>query len=279
MQNPGIYILTNRVNGKQYVGLDSNLPRRAKQHLNGTSKRCPLIHGAIQKHGREAFRVETIAYPNITHEALCAVEMWQIAKRNTKSPNGYNLTDGGEGRRGYEWTPEQKAKQSEIQRQLVKDGTHHLLGGDLHRKIQRQRVKDGTHNFLDSEFQRKTAQKRVIDGTHPFLKSDWQRENQHKRVKNGTHPFLSGDIQRKASRQRVKDGTHHFLGKTPKSITLLSHLAKAKYKLIFYHVALIPKAYWDALNTLHRTRKLTREGFFDAEIADTSQATQQTLFS
>ena len=57
MKNPGIYILTNKVNGKQYVGKDSNLPNRVNQHLSGYENNCPLIYRAIKKYGRENFDI------------------------------------------------------------------------------------------------------------------------------------------------------------------------------------------------------------------------------
>lgn len=93
----GIYILTNTVNGKQYVGMDSNLPSRAHRHLSGNTKECRLIHRAIQKYGKDTFSIETIPCPDISHDALCALEQAKIAELNTKAPHGYNLTDGGEG--------------------------------------------------------------------------------------------------------------------------------------------------------------------------------------
>ena len=33
MKNPGIYILTYKGTGEQYVGKDSRLPHRPKEHL------------------------------------------------------------------------------------------------------------------------------------------------------------------------------------------------------------------------------------------------------
>ena len=91
----GIYILTNTVNGKQYVGMDSNLPSRARDHFNGHSK-CAAITAAIKKHGKDNFTVEIIPYPHISSDALREVERWHIAKRCTLYPHGYNLTPGGD---------------------------------------------------------------------------------------------------------------------------------------------------------------------------------------
>ena len=158
MKNPGIYILTNTVNGKQYVGRDSNLPKRTKEHLSGKSPQCRRIHRAIQKYGQDAFSVEIIRYPGISHEALNAIERWKIRQLQTLSPGGCNLTGGGEGGKRSEETCQ---KISESVSKQVAEGTHHLLDGE----IQRRRVEDGTHNLLGKN---NPVHKRVARWHTPF---------------------------------------------------------------------------------------------------------------
>ena len=97
LKNPGIYILTNRVSGKQYVGKDSKLPSRVNEHFKGSYKGSRLLCPAIKKYGIENFDLEVIPYLGISPESLYAVEQWKIAALDTKSPRGYNLTDGGPG--------------------------------------------------------------------------------------------------------------------------------------------------------------------------------------
>ena len=91
--NKGIYILTNTVNSKQYVGMDSNMPQRFKQHIRGTAK-CALLHEALISVGLEKWTVQFIPYPGISHKALQAVEHWYICKLETKYPDGYNMREG-----------------------------------------------------------------------------------------------------------------------------------------------------------------------------------------
>ena len=93
LRNRGIYILTNMVNNKQYVGMDSNMPQRFKQHIKGIAK-CKLLHEALSLTGLEKWRVQFIPYPGISRQALQAVERWYICKLKTKHPNGYNMRDG-----------------------------------------------------------------------------------------------------------------------------------------------------------------------------------------
>lgn len=93
LKNAGIYVLTNTINNKQYVGLDSNIPRRFKQHIKGISK-SGLLHEALSAIGLENWTVRFIPYPGISRKALRSVEQWYIAKLQTKYPDGYNMRGG-----------------------------------------------------------------------------------------------------------------------------------------------------------------------------------------
>lgn len=86
-----IYKITNELNGKIYVGQTINFEQRMGQHRRG--KQC--IDNAIKKYGRENFSVEVIEECSV--EQLNEREIFWIAKLNSKVPNGYNLTDGGDG--------------------------------------------------------------------------------------------------------------------------------------------------------------------------------------
>ena len=143
MKNPGIYILTNQVNGIQYVGKDSRLPSRANQHLRGQNPDCPAIHEAMKKYGNENFSVEIIQYPGISDEALNAVERWKIRQLHTRDPKGYNLTDGGDGGSLCEKT---RQKISEAQKERIANGTHNLLGDNNPMKRPEVRQKMSENN-------------------------------------------------------------------------------------------------------------------------------------
>ena len=149
-KNPGIYILTNTVNGKQYVGLDSNLPKRANQHLKGKT-RCPAIIAAIKKHGTDAFEVEIIPYPIVPFQILCWFERSHIAELNTKFPNGYNLTDGGEGGLGRKDSPETIAKRTgENNPMFGKSGNKNPFFGKKHDTETRARMSKATGKGKDN---------------------------------------------------------------------------------------------------------------------------------
>ena len=91
-----IYKITNSVNGKAYIGLsiDDVGKVRIRKHLSGNGS-VPLKN-AIAKYGKNVFSIE-ILHEGIIPELLNSYEIDAIAKYNTISPNGYNLTAGGEG--------------------------------------------------------------------------------------------------------------------------------------------------------------------------------------
>jgi group I intron endonuclease len=92
-----IYIITNAINAKQYVGITNDIDRRWRRHKNANEGQ--LIHVAIKKYGLENFVFSHIASA-FDAESAKAIEIMFIAEHNTLSPNGYNLTKGGDGTYG-----------------------------------------------------------------------------------------------------------------------------------------------------------------------------------
>jgi len=94
-----IYIVTNLVNAKQYVGITKDLKRRWSAHKTG-NKSSTLLKQAIKKYGVENF-VFTHVADAFDWEAAQTIERLLIAEKNSKAPFGYNMTDGGEGTLGF----------------------------------------------------------------------------------------------------------------------------------------------------------------------------------
>lgn len=110
-----VYILTNRVNGKQYVGQTTQTVQQRWQ-AHKSAARSPksfatAVNRAIRKYGASAFAIEAIPMPEgSTREQLDAEERRKIAELNTLVPNGYNLCSGGQLSRAL--SPETRAKMS-----------------------------------------------------------------------------------------------------------------------------------------------------------------------
>lgn len=109
-----IYIITNTINAKQYVGITKNLNRRWKEHKS-TQGGCVALYEAISKYGVENFVFTHIA-DAFNFESACDIERILIVQHNTKAPNGYNLTDGGDGVSGVYRSEEVKKRMSDAQK-------------------------------------------------------------------------------------------------------------------------------------------------------------------
>lgn len=103
-----IYMITNSLNAKQYVGIAKNLRNRWYSHKQAKGS-CPALHAAIKKYGVDAFVFTHIA-DAFDHESACNIERLLIIQHNTRVPFGYNLTEGGDGTLGLKKTEETKNK-------------------------------------------------------------------------------------------------------------------------------------------------------------------------
>jgi hypothetical protein len=95
-----VYKTINNINGKAYIGKDG---KNNPKYL-GSGK---ALNQAIKKYGRKNF-TKIILTKCKTPGQLNVMERLCIALLKTKSPNGYNLTDGGDGFIGL--TPEARER-------------------------------------------------------------------------------------------------------------------------------------------------------------------------
>lgn len=88
-----IYVITNKINGKQYIGQTIHPEKRWWEHRRRAITKYDAypIHLAIKKYGEENFEFRVVEwtddYDNREHEL--------ILEYNTLVPNGYNLIVGG----------------------------------------------------------------------------------------------------------------------------------------------------------------------------------------
>lgn len=94
-----IYKITNKITNKCYIGetKKSNPYLRWNEHKSKIEKGigCPALQYAVKKYGIDNFKFDILII--CFDEDRYKFEKEYIKKYNSISPNGYNLTSGGEG--------------------------------------------------------------------------------------------------------------------------------------------------------------------------------------
>ena len=131
-----VYVHTNKVNGKRYVGITSQQPE--KRWLNGRGYDSHLPIGrAIEKYGWENFEHD-ILYSDVTEREAKELEASLIKLYSTQDKQyGYNLTAGGDGLSGFHHTDEAKRKMS-----VQKKASNHPNYGKHLREITRSKISE-----------------------------------------------------------------------------------------------------------------------------------------
>ena len=124
MGNYKIYLVTNLINSKRYIGQTSckTVEDRFNRHCreaNSQARTNCYFHNSILKHGPENFKVELIE-DGISANKIDEKEKFYIEKYNTFYLNGqgYNMTSGGQGIHNYHHTDNTKKKLSESSKSM-----------------------------------------------------------------------------------------------------------------------------------------------------------------
>lgn len=98
-----IYVITNRVTGKTYIGQTSKtIEQRFKKHIQDSiygTKKNKLLYEAIRMYGKENFQIDAI---ETCDESIADQrEQFWIKKFQSFGENGYNATIGGQAYKPY----------------------------------------------------------------------------------------------------------------------------------------------------------------------------------
>lgn len=126
-----VYLVTNKVNGKKYVGITcKGYLARWKEHLsNSAAGSKSILHNAIRKYGPDNFEVSLLE-SNIADQDIQNKEKEYIRRYDTfyTSGHGYNMTEGGGGVAGYKHT-------SNTKRKISKSLHSHIFSESRNQKI------------------------------------------------------------------------------------------------------------------------------------------------
>ena len=109
-----IYIATNSINGMSYIGQTiESLNYRKNRHYKRMRNSNLKFYNALKKYGKDVF-IWRILKRCSTKDELNKQEMFAISHHKTKHPNGYNLTNGGNGSLGLKHKKKTKELLSRI---------------------------------------------------------------------------------------------------------------------------------------------------------------------
>jgi group I intron endonuclease len=121
----GVYKLKNKINGKVYIGVSTNIGLRYKKHQNAcqdkTKAHYPIVQ-AIKKYGWNNFASEVIE--EIPLNQFLAREAFWINYYNSTNPEkGYNLIKAGNVSKGF--SPSLKTREK-ISKAITRWHQHHI---------------------------------------------------------------------------------------------------------------------------------------------------------
>jgi group I intron endonuclease len=136
MRSKIIYLTKNLINNTCYVGYHSTENLETDRYLGSGQ----LIKCAIKKYGRKNFKREILEIlgDDVNWEER---EIFWINEKHTKYPNGYNLTDGGEGgiRKIFSEASKKLMSKVRIERNIAK-GCNNGMYGIKHTKESRENM-------------------------------------------------------------------------------------------------------------------------------------------
>ena len=110
-----VYVHTNKVNGKRYVGITCQRPE--DRWKNGSPyRRCPYFYKAIRKYGWNGF-MHDVLFNGLTRDDAVEwerllIKEWKCAEHDY----GYNIALGGEGQEMYSLSMRKKMSESALKR-------------------------------------------------------------------------------------------------------------------------------------------------------------------
>ena len=178
-----IYLITDTTNGMKYTG---------KHHYNKEGELDPNYHGSgviiknIYKKRPETLKEEYIK-TCYSEEEMCSDEQYYIKVFDTLWPNGYNLTEGGDG-----VIPCEETRKKMSENHWDCSGENHPMFGKKHSEESKKKMSERAKNISD-EHRRKMSESHK--GQIPPNKGKPMSEEQKKKLSKKVLQFtLDGEF-------------------------------------------------------------------------------------
>ena len=165
-----IYMYTNKINGKRYVGQAINFNKRHRCHKNARTDKNngeynKPIHRALRKYGLDNFDVEILKENLNTQCLLNFYECYYIKKFDLlcKNGKGYNISDGGSNGNPFAGKTEEERREIRQKQSEAMRGENHPMYGNHHSEEVKQKMSEShkgeNHPFYNKHLSEETKQK------------------------------------------------------------------------------------------------------------------------
>lgn len=206
-----IYLWTNLINNKKYVGQAQNFYDRMQDYASG-QENDRVIGKAMLKYGIENFEV-TVLEKEIEINKLNEREQYWMDYYQCFVPNGYNVCRIAGNTKGYHHTEEDKKKMSRIAKQrfkehpeLIKKGVNNHMYGKHHSEKTKQKMSKsrmGNQNAKGCTWVMKQETKDKISaalkGKQNCLGRKLSQETKNKIAESNRNKLVSEETKRKIS--------------------------------------------------------------------------------
>ncbi len=159
-----IYLVTNLINGKQYVGKTKySLAHRWAQHC--TRPYNTYLHNAIVKYGKENFKIEELC--RCSDDKWEDLEKYYIQKYHTHyTCGGYNISLGGDSNPMDDPVARErhKAKMSSVEQKLKDSATIRKYNSSELRKQHDKKTSERQKGIYNTQFRKYNDSKKVRIG-------------------------------------------------------------------------------------------------------------------
>lgn len=202
-----IYKITNKINGKIYVGQTSlSIEKRFDKHIKcAESKVNRHLYDSMNHYGYDNFIIEMIE-DNILKENIDERERFWISELHSRSPKGYNMTEGGGG--GYTLGSWDEDSRKELYKSQALSRT-----GSKRTEQQKQRMSESSK----LRYQNKTKEEKEIIAAKisQTLKEKKISPPEYTKWKKGQKGTFSGKNHREDSKKKM---SNYRIGKTYEDI-------------------------------------------------------------